>query len=163
MKYTIAFLFIVLLCACEQRKPLLTGFEGKPLPSFNLLSHDSLTIINTKNTPSGKPVVLFYFSPQCPYCRAEMADIISNIASLKNIQFYVFTSWPFPAMKSFYAHYQLGKYPNISVGVDYDNFFLKKFMAFGVPYTAIYSKDRKLIHAYMGRVPGKQIKEVAED
>jgi len=157
-----AVLLLVILFSCNERKPLQTGYEGKPLPSFDLLLNDSITHFNTSNVPAGRPVVLFYFSPACPYCRAEMADIIKGISSMKQIQFYVFTSWPFAAMKYFYQHYQLEKYPNIAVGVDYKLSFQKHFKAYGVPYTAIYDADRKLKHAYMGAIFSKQIREVAE-
>jgi len=92
-----------------------------------------------------------------------MDEIIKNISSLKDIRFYVFTAWPFVEMKDFYRHYQLNKFPNVVVGLDYSNFFVDYFRAQGVPYMAIYGKDKKLKEAFVGNVYGKQIKEVAEN
>jgi thiol-disulfide isomerase/thioredoxin len=160
----IAFLSIVIcLAGCFGKAPEKTGFEGKLLPSFKLLLTDSTTIIDTKDIPEGKPFVLFFFGPHCPYSRAQMDEIIEDMDILKSINFYVFTQWPFKEMKSFYTHYNLDRYPNLIVGQDYTNFFVDHFEAQGVPYIAIYGKDKKLKKVFVGKIFGKQIKEEAEE
>jgi len=163
MKYFFILILLITTWGCIDREPVKTGREGKGLPSFDLLLYDSTTYFNTNNIPAGEPVVLFYFSPQCPYCRAQMEEIIKDISTLKNIRFYVFTTWPFREMKDFYNHYQLYKYPNIMVGVNYTNFFIDYFKVQGVPYTAIYSKDKHLNNAFLGKIHVKQIKKIAEE
>ena len=160
MKYLLLFIVITVV-GCYERKPEITGLEGKPIPSFKLLLSDSSTYFDTKTIPAGKPTVLFYISPQCPYCRAQMNEIIEDMDRLKNIHFYVFTAWPFTAMKQFYSNYQLNKYPNITAGIDYTNFFGKYFKASGVPYTAIYNKDKKLNAVFVGSIGVKEIKKSA--
>lgn len=164
MKKSIILFCVTVLLACNARRPAIkTGFEGKPLPAFDLLLNDSTTVMNTGSIPAGKPIVLIYFSPRCPFCRAQMDGIVKDIAELKDIRFYIFTTWPFREMKDFYKHYRLDKYPNISVGVDYNNFFSDRFKITGVPYMAIYRKDKKLNEAFMGNINSQQIKEVAEN
>ena len=160
MKY-ITLIFLIFLLSCYSKNAEKTNLKGKTLPSFNLLLTDSITYFNTNSIHIGKPVVLFYFGPHCPYSRAQMEEIIKNIYVLKDIQFYVFTTWSFSEMKSFYENYKLNKYSNITVGVDYANFFAKYFKAQGVPYMAIYGKDKKLKEAFIGEVYSTQIKEVA--
>ncbi|PSL45692.1 hypothetical protein CLV51_104399 [Chitinophaga niastensis] len=162
MKNAIILLLLVGLCGCFGREPEKTVLKGKSMPSFNLLLADSITHLNTISIPAGKPIVLFYFGPNCPYSRAQMDEIIENMPSLKDIQFYIFTTAPFPEMKGFYDHYQLRKYPNMAVGLDYDNFFSDYFKAIGVPYMAIYGRDKRLNEAFVGKVGGSQIKEIAE-
>jgi protein-disulfide isomerase len=163
MKTIIFLLSLIAFMACNtRRQPIKTNFDGKPLPAFKLLLTDT-TFMNTGNISAGKPAVLFYFNPNCPYCRAQMEDIVKNISSLKDIRFYIFTTWPFPAMRAFYNHYQLGKYPNISVGVDYTNFFIYNFKPKGTPYLAIYGKSKKLNEAFLGKINIDQLKEVAND
>jgi len=163
MKRLFFLLTLLSLVGCYHAVPEKTGLEGKPLPEFSLLLTDSSTYFNTRGIPSGNPVVLFYFSPQCPYCRAQMGEIIENIHSLKNIRFYIFTDWSFPDMKAFYVHYQLNSYPNIIMGVDYANFFEGYFKVRGVPYIAIYGKNKLLKEAFNGKVDISQIKDAAED
>jgi thiol-disulfide isomerase/thioredoxin len=133
------------------------------MPAFNLLLADSVTQLNTKDILTTRPIVLFYFSPYCPYCRAQIEEIIHKIDRVKDIQFYVFTSYSFKEMKHFYREYQIDKYPNIQMGIDQSNFFADYFEAPGLPYMAIYGKDKKLRKAFVGNVYSGQIKSAAEN
>src|SRR5882757_9947523 len=112
-------LFLISLIGCTSKDPVRNNLKGKKMPSFSLLLADSITYINTADIPSGKAIVLFSFGPSCPYSRAQMEEIIEDMPSLKNIRFYIFTTWPFKEMKKFYSLYHLEKYPNIIVGEDY--------------------------------------------
>lgn len=159
--YVISILLASIAGCNSHKPPLKTGLEGTTLPSFSILSADSSTYFNTSRT-LGKPVVLFYFSPRCPYCRAQMGAIIKDITKLQDIQFYVFTTYPFDEMRSFYRHYGLTRYPNLKVGVDYKNFFESYFKVAGLPYTAIYNNHQRLREVFLGNLSAKQIKEVAE-
>jgi hypothetical protein len=163
MRVKILLMIGLFLIGCYSRKPENTGKEGELIPSFKLLLADSLTYIDTKSIPEGNPVVFLYFGPHCPYSKAQIEEIIEDINILKNIRFYVFTTWSFSEMKEFYNHYQLSKYNNITTGVDNKFFFLEHFEVQGVPYMAIYDKHKKLKKAFVGKVYGKQIKEIAEN
>jgi len=147
-------------CRREFRPSLKTGFEGQSLPGFDLLLPDSTTVFNTADIPKGRPVVLMYFSPNCPYSQAEMNNIINDISVLKNIQFCIFTTWPFRQFKGFYAYFKLNKYSNIIAGEDFKHFFEDHFKPKGVPYTMVYNKDRILSKAFLGTMPSAQIEEV---
>lgn len=146
---------------CLERQPLKTGLEGRALPTFKLLLPDSTTFFNPADVPEGSPVVLFYFSPRCPYCHAQMEDIINNISSLQNIQFYLLTSFPFEQWGDFSQQYGLNRYPNLVVGYDYNHFFEKYFKTTVVPYLAIYGANRRLKEVYEGKVNVKRIKNSA--
>ena len=163
MKKILLILFLAGFTACSDKNGEKTGLEGRPLPVFNLLLADSITHFNTQQIPKGKPIALFYFGPYCPYSHAQMEEIIDNMHSLQNIQFYVFTTWPYSDMRNFYTHYQLEKYPNITVGLDYTNFVGSYFHVKGVPYMAIYGKDKRLHQSFIGEISSNQIKRVAED
>lgn len=161
MKPISLILFIICLIGCFGQNPENTGLEGKSLPDFKLLLPDSTTYFNTSSISPGKPIVLFYFSPYCPYCRAQTKEIIEDIDKLKDIQFYFITSFPFTAMKNYYEKYQLGKYPNITIGLDSSHFVSDYFEMAGVPYLAIYGKDKKLNKAFMGKLFSSQLKKIA--
>jgi thiol-disulfide isomerase/thioredoxin len=158
----LAFLFsLSILFGCYGKDPERTGLEGKLMPSFDLLLADSVTNFNTNRIPPDKPIVLFCFGPNCPYSRAQMQSIIDNMESLKDLRFYIFTPFSFTEMKGFYTYYKLNKYQNVTVGIDKLNFFNSYFRAPGVPYIAIFGKDKKLREAFVGEVSGKQIREIA--
>jgi thiol-disulfide isomerase/thioredoxin len=162
MKPIALLIILVGLAGCFNRDPEKTGLEGKMIPSFSFLLSDSTSYLNTQHIPSDKPVVFFDFGPNCSYSRAQMEEIIEDMGTLKDIRFYLLTAFPFSEMKAFYTHYQLDKYPNITVGVDSNNFFNDYFEIRGVPYLAIYGKDHKLNAAFIGKVPVRQIREIAE-
>ena len=67
MKYLSLTIIIAIFSGCYSTEPEKTGLEGKIMPSFKLLLEDSITYVDTKNIPIGKPVVLFYYGPHCPY------------------------------------------------------------------------------------------------
>lgn len=146
---------------CFQNQPTVhTEMEGKPIPSFKLLSVDSTGQINTDNITS-YPIVLFYFSPNCPYCRAQTETIVKNIQSLKQIQFYFFSNFPLTPIRNFSEKYQLNKFENIVVGQDYENFFGDHFKTPGVPYMAVYGKNKLLKQVLIGTVNPSLLKDIA--
>jgi len=148
-------------CRRDFRPVLKTGFEGEPIPKFNILSSDSSTVLNTADIPKGAPIVLMYFSPTCPYSQAEMNNIIKNISTLKKIQFCVLTNSPFAQLKKFCSYYGLSRYPNIIAGEDFDNFFLGHYEPIGVPFTLIFNSNKTLKKAFVGTMSSVQIEEVA--
>lgn len=157
------FLFLVTyLTGCRDRHSIIvTGLEGRALPSFNLLLMDSATTINTNQIPTGKPIVLLFINPYCPFCRAETQQIIDHLNSLNNIKFLVFSIFPFGSIKEYYNHFKLNKYTNIVVGQDYTDYFGKYFKIPGVPYMAIYAKDKRLRQVLIGNIGTNRIKDIA--
>lgn len=143
-------------------KPVLRNLEGQILPSFKLLMPDSSTYVDVSKSSPDKAVVLFYFGPDCPYCQAEISEIIKEIDKLKDIQFFVLTAYPFDQMTRFYKNYQLGKYPNIITGYDYKFFFFEYFKIESVPGMAIYGKDKRLKGVFLGNISYKQILDLSE-
>jgi uncharacterized membrane protein YphA (DoxX/SURF4 family)/thiol-disulfide isomerase/thioredoxin len=160
-KYIVILILPAFSAGCGQRPEFKTGMEGKPLPSFTLLLADSVTHFNTAAITTGRPIVLFCFSPNCPYCKAEMEDITANIKKLSNIRFYIFTMFPFRDMKKFYDHYHLQEFPNITTGVDDTNFFARYYKITGVPYLAVYDDHLRLKQALNGKTDAVDIKDIA--
>lgn len=163
MKQLILLLIIAMLVSCFGSEPQKTGLEGKPLPEFSMLLADSTTWLRARDIPGGKPIALFYFSPYCPYCKAQTKEIIDDMDKLKDIRFYFITSLPLSDLKPFYNEYQLQKYPNITAGVDTARVVSDYFEVAGVPYMAIYGNDKKLNKTFMGKIYSSQLKQVAEE
>ncbi|HEV3412596.1 MAG TPA: hypothetical protein VG101_08955 [Puia sp.] len=143
-----------------QRQPLKPAPEGQPMPSFNLLMTDGVTRISTGAIPPGRPVVLVLFSPECLYCRTEIDSIIGQMLTLADIRFFFVTPCPIADVREFSLEYRLDKYPNVVVGMDYDNFLLRFSGTKIIPYTAIYDEDLRLREAMFGRATDRKIKEV---
>lgn len=161
MKIGIILILLIGVWSCQRQPPFKTGLEGKSLPSFDLMLADSISYFNTNAIPAGKPIILFAFETGCPYSRAQTEDIISNLKSLKNINFYMICNNRYPEFKKFYNHYKLEKFPNIRAGVDTGLFFMRYFNAAQVPYMAVYTSDRKLKQVTIGKMRISTIKNIA--
>ncbi|HEU4552225.1 MAG TPA: redoxin domain-containing protein [Chitinophaga sp.] len=160
MKLLCTLILVVMLAGCvSHNERVITGYEGKPLPDFTVLKMDSITRITTASIPTGKPMVIFLFSPYCPYCRAQTADIIKNEKELKNVQVYMLSEFPFVTLKGYYEQYELNKYPNITLVQDYDAYFAKFYKASAVPFIAVYNKDKTLKQVLLGNVGVNKIKD----
>lgn len=151
---------LAFLIACFSRTPENTGLEGKSLPEFSLLLSDSTTYLNTKSIPTGRPSVFFFFSPHCPYCKSQMAGIVKDIENLKGLDIYAITSFSYGEMKAFEKGFALDQYPNIRIGRDTAAFFAQYLDVKGVPYTALYNKEKRLSRAFSGQVSTSLLKEL---
>lgn len=147
--------------AINYRNPILPELDGQSLPSFKLLLPDSSTYVDISSALPDKPVVLFYFGPDCPHCHEEMLEIIEEMDKLQNIQFYLFTAYPFDEMRRFYENFRLSRYPNIVTGYDYKFFFFEHFKIKSVPGIVIYGKDRRLKGTFIGNINYKQILDLS--
>jgi hypothetical protein len=140
-----------------------TGKEGRLLPSFNLLLTDSATYLNTAQIPTGKSFVVIGFSPFCAHCQAETQDIVKNMDKLKTTNFYFVTPYPFNTMKGFYNYYKLGNYPNITMGRDTSNAFMKYFASSSVPYTTVYDPRKRLKQVFNGETNAAKLMKAIVD
>jgi thiol-disulfide isomerase/thioredoxin len=164
MKSYITFVLLALLASCYSAEPQKTGKEGKPMPTFKILLTDSATWVSSNDLPTGQASVLFYFSPHCPFCKAQTRQIIENIDNLKSIHFLFISNFSIPALKAYDKEFQLAKYPNIQVGWDTTKAVSDYFEIIGVPYLAIYGKDKNLNKSFFGgKLYSSQIKKVSEE
>lgn len=153
--------FLLIMGCFGRRAKVISGLEGQTLPTFNLLLTDSSTRINTNNIPKGKPFVLFYFSPFCPYCRAQTEELREEINSVRELQFYFVSAFPLYQVRIFEDHYGLSKYKNITVAQIKDTMFSKYFKISGVPYIAVYNRDKHLKEVLLGKVNASDIVKAA--
>lgn len=163
MKKIIFITIVTALSSCSGTPSQKTDKEGKPMPHFSILLTDSITWLNTTNIPAGKPVALLYFSPYCPYCKALTEEITEEMDDLKNIQFYFISQFPLSNIKAYSKAFEFAKYPNITTGRDTSQLMRNYYNAPGIPYLAIYNKEKKLNKAFLGKISANQIKKVAEE
>jgi thiol-disulfide isomerase/thioredoxin len=153
---TFSLLFIaVTWLACQDQttqQVYKTGMEGKPIPAFAIQLLDSTSFVQSKDISEGKPLILFYFSTTCPYCRAQMRDMVDNIESLRNEQLCVITNDNLHSIKAFSDYFKLKKLNNVIVGRDTGSVVFNTYRLMTVPFTALYDKNKQLSVAYMGRM-----------
>jgi peroxiredoxin len=140
--------------ACQEVKPELTktGMEGKPLPAFAIQLLDSTSFLHSENLPKGKNLVLFYFSPTCPYCRAQMRDMLNNIERFKDKELCILTNEDLKSTNAFARYFKLNGLNNVFVGVDTGSIVMKTYGLRAVPFTAYFDKNKQLKALYSGRM-----------
>ena len=149
-------------CFMKNNDPQVS-FDQLTIPTFNLLMQDSVTVFNTDNIPNGKPVVLVLFGLNCPYCHEETNDLLRNMDSLKNVNFYFLTLDSLNKMKAFSAMHKLGNYSNITVGRDYENFFPDFFQNVALPYSVVYDQNREIKAKFKGKVTASRIIKIINE
>jgi hypothetical protein len=162
MRYIISLTITIIIAGCFSKKPEKTTHQNQPLPNFDLFLADG-NYFNTGSIPSGKSVILFYFGPGCPYSHVQMDKLLKNKQKFKDTEFILFTTAPIGEMTWFYKKFKLNNYSNFKVGVDYKNFFREYFGTDGVPYLAVYGRDRLLNDAFRGETPINQLRMETEE
>jgi cytochrome oxidase Cu insertion factor (SCO1/SenC/PrrC family) len=160
MKLLYISLVMIALSGCFAKERTSSGqLVGTKMPSFSLLLGDSTTYLSTQNIPSGKPVVFFYYQTWCPHCSELLDNFTKNIDRLKDIHIYMITNSPYSDIKIFSKEHHLEKYPNITMSMDYTNFFADSFKVTGVPYIAIYNDKKELQHTGNSIYPSELLRK----
>lgn len=162
MRFYLFIIIPVFFASCFGTPLQKTGKEGQKLPDFNILLANN-TSLNTRDIPAGKPIILFYMSPYCPYCNKQTKDILGEMEEFSDVQFLFVTSYQLEEMEKFKKEFNLSKYPNITSGVDTASFIHNYFPAEGVPYTAVYNKNKKLNKTFLGPLTVRQLANVLNE
>jgi thioredoxin-related protein len=126
-----------------------------------MLLPDSVTYLNSEAIPEGKPFVLFYFTPHCPYCRAMTEKLKDGMKTVKDIGFYFIAQAPLNQIRKYQQEYGLSKYKNITLAQVTDTSFSTYYQIQSVPYLAIYNKQKELKEVLIGVSDVDVIKSIA--
>jgi len=159
IKLVIITIIFLTLSGCLEHAPIKTGFEGKALPSFTFLLADTASSINTDSLNFEKPFVIFYFSPDCPYCRAQIRDIVKHNKELQNNKFLLITNYEKEQVQKVVKEFKIKDCKNIKVAIDSKSSFINYYYIPNVPYLAIYDKEKKFRNALIGRTDFKTIEQ----
>jgi thiol-disulfide isomerase/thioredoxin len=122
------------------------------LPGFEMLLLDSSTIFEAGNTPIGKPLLIFYFRPDCPHCRKETKALLNIYDQWKDCHIYMLAGASLDAIRQYVNEFHLDQYKNITVGKDYQHSFVNIFHPEEIPFLAIYNSHKQLLKIYHGEV-----------
>ncbi|OMP80132.1 hypothetical protein BW716_06465 [[Flexibacter] sp. ATCC 35208] len=150
-----ASLLILIFAGCSREKYFIAqaGWLGETLPDFSLLMLDSASYVHTADYQAGKPSILIYLTPTCPYCRLLTRRITTHIDAFKDVNILLLAYSDMASVKAYAKLYDLSAFPNIKVGIDTGGYFARHFKTDLVPFTAIYSDQRQLTRAFVGPVP----------
>ena len=153
MKIYVAILSLLCLHGCAEKKQSnFAAFEGKPMPSFDVLLKDSSTHYNTNDLVAGQPSVLMYVSSNCAFCRAQIKSITENMDKYKKVNFLVVVNREGLNMNGFIDRNGLNKFRNITISIDYNDSIVNYYKLTSVPFIAIFDQQKKMLHAQIGNM-----------
>jgi peroxiredoxin len=158
-KFLFAALLFVSFQAFSQDYDTIPAYKKtQTIPVFQIQLIDS-SLFESTDIPTGKPVIITYFNPECGHCQLEAKDISDNLDKFKNA-FLLFVSYqPMDQIKSFAQQFKLDTQSNIRFARD-KNYFIPAFYRVEfTPYNALYDKNGKFVRVYP---TGMNVKEVIE-
>ncbi|QHS61040.1 TlpA family protein disulfide reductase [Chitinophaga agri] len=154
-------LLIIGMISCKEKPPrTLPKGIARELPAFKIQMMDTTVKFNTADIPKGKPVVLFFFGPDCPYCQAFTKEIVTRMNELKDVRFYLVSVADFKEIHMYDTLFKLDKYKNVTIGKDMNAFFFTYYKAPGYPYMAVYDKKKEFREIIVGSVGVDSLKKV---
>jgi thiol-disulfide isomerase/thioredoxin len=130
---------------------------GKPIPPYKILTTDSVYVTPAK-LKKNAPVMIIYFSPDCTHCQHLTDELTDQLKTeekqhkgmpLHKIQIVMITWSTLQAIQIFKKDYELGKFPNITIGTEGYTYTVQRYYQVKTtPYIAIYDKNGKPVHSF---------------
>jgi thioredoxin-related protein len=156
-------LLFALSAQCQTDSIMLPPYQRfRTVPPFKLLKTDSTTYFTKDDLKKNKAVLIIIFSPDCEHCQHETEEILNRIDDFKDIQIVMATTLSFNQMKEFYEKYELSKYNNITVGLDFQYVLLSFFRPRHLPYLGMYDKKGKLLTTFEGSLKMEELLKIFE-
>ena len=132
----------------EQKKVEATLKTFQEFCSFDLKTMDELCT----ESLSGKPIMIMFTHPECPFCHEKIKQIKNQESKIKNIIVLLITHAEKPQALEFYVQYELSQYDNIHFLIDDYLNISRLYGAPPIPSVFLYGADKKLLFARRGAV-----------
>ncbi|WP_179862290.1 peroxiredoxin family protein [Longibacter salinarum] len=103
------------------------------------------------SVPKDRPVVLMFFSPTCPYCQQETAEIVQHKQLPQDATILMVSTFARNALQAYVKEYNLDQFDNIRVLRDFGGSLFQKYGVEGVPYTIVYDESHRYVRAFKGK------------
>lgn len=140
-----------LLFSCYSRSLDKRDIIGNELPAYKFLGLDSSKVYETKDLFKGNRVVLFYFTPSCPYCRAMINEIREKIKPTEKLKIYFISNSPIQELRNYEQENKLYDSMGMKILHDNEGLLIDYFGIKGVPFIAIFNEENKLINTIDGK------------
>jgi thioredoxin-related protein len=127
------------------------------IPPFSITKAPDSSRFEKANLQKNKAVMIMVFSPDCDHCQHKIKDIMTNIKLFKNVQFVMVSNLGYNYVKRFYQEFNIVRYPNITMGMDY-RFMIGNFFTIpSLPALFLYNKNGQFVKAFDRNVPVQKI------
>ncbi|NII26148.1 redoxin domain-containing protein [Pseudoflavitalea sp. X16] len=146
--------FLTLTCGNDYQNKLAKKniSEIETLPEINILLLDSTQTIITRETTANKPTLIYYFSPDCEYCRRETELLTKNVNIQKAAKLIFLSYAELKEIRKYDSTYRISSLPNATIAKDYTYSFTKFIETGKFPLLVLYTGRQKLKKIFMGEV-----------
>jgi thiol-disulfide isomerase/thioredoxin len=110
-----------------------------------------MRIITNADVDPSKNLLLMFFNPTCGHCEEQTLHFEENRELFKKTQIILVASPDVGEyLNDFAVKTHLNEYPEIWMGMDYDNLISKAYLYYQLPQLCIYDKHDKLIRMMSG-------------
>lgn len=130
-----------------------TGCKSDPLakmPEFDILLADSATVLNTKDIPEGKPVIMMNYEADCSHCLEATEAMLNHIDALKGARLCFVTIQGFSHVTRLVKRFKMVGHENIIVGQDTTAALPKRYGTYETPFVLVFDARKQLRRAYKG-------------
>lgn len=156
------FLFSLSMAGCMPAPKTLDVKDPKALPPITLFMADTVTKYNIDSLPKGRPTLLVFYAPNCPYCDTMTGNIVKHIDTLQDVNIVTLSGGFFYYVDVYNKKFELSKYANIKNGLDYNNILVTFYGAKGLPFIVFYDKERQIKRANLGPMSIDSIRYVID-
>ena len=121
--------------------------SGK-VPPFRMVQANG-KIFRAQDLPMGKPILLFYFSPECDHCEKVQKAFFKQAGNFQKASVAFITFLPVDKVAKFVNDYRLVKYPNMYAGTEGSTYFVRNYYRVkDLPFVALYTKNGDVVTSF---------------
>ena len=132
------------------------------IPSFSFTTLNNSKKINTSDIKTDGTFLILYISPDCPICKEQLHEIVTNHSQVSNIQMYILSPFPLNQVKDYFTGYNIDQFKNITAGIDIASHFAWYYKIHSVPCLAFYDKYRNLKKFRIGILDCTRIRKICD-
>jgi cytochrome oxidase Cu insertion factor (SCO1/SenC/PrrC family) len=151
------FAFFIVFNSSAQADTSLKYIKNPSIPSFSITKVPDSSNFTQNQLKKKKPLVFFFFNPDCDHCHQETKNLIAKIDQLKDVQILMISILDFNSIKKFYKEYKIANYPNITIARETTYNLPGFFSIHSIPDVYVYDKQGKFLKTFKKTFPVEEI------
>jgi thiol-disulfide isomerase/thioredoxin len=156
-------LFALGLASCTQAPHAdNTPKDPKALPSIVLLKGDTVSKFSSDSLTKGRATLLYFYGPGCLQCDTFSQKLVDSMDAVKDVNLLFISAGSFHEVKNYQQKYNVERFPNVRLGLDYNNTFVTFYGGLGYPFLVFYDKDQQIKRANYGPMSMDTIRAIID-
>ncbi|PWV44526.1 thioredoxin family protein [Chitinophaga sp. S165] len=124
--------------------------DPKALPPIVLLKGDTVSKFSSDSLVKGRPTLLYFYGPGCLQCDTFSRKLLDSIDLVKDVNLLFISAGSFHEVKTYQQKYNVERFSNVKLGLDYNNAFIKFYGGVALPLLVFYDRNQQIKRANYG-------------